>query len=435
MPHANQGRAFLALFLFLNLSLATAGCSGGAAPAQAAEAKSDRPRQQAPSVPDQDLGALVDGNNAFALDLYKILAQNDGNLFYSPYSISLALAMTYSGARTVTEQEMAQAMHFLLEQEQLHPAFNALDQDLATRGDGFPEDLEERVFQLNVANAIWGQQEFEFLQPFLELLAENYGAGLRLLDFEQDPETARLTINDWVSEQTQEKIQDLIPQGALNPMARLVLTNAIYFNAGWELPFEDALTEDAPFTLLDGTQINTPMMAQSEMMDYAEGEGYQAVRLPYVGRDVEMLVLLPDEGQFDAFEAGLDAEKLANILSNTHPMTVNLALPKFSYESEFNLNEALIAMGMPSAFGYDADFSGMTGEDDLFISDVLHKAFVDVDENGTEAAAATAVIMELKALMVEDEVEMRVDRPFLFAIRDVPTGTLLFVGRVLNPGS
>lgn len=435
MKQVNRIRAFLALILFLNLSLATTGCSGDAVPAQAAEAKSERPRQQAPGVPDQDLETLVEGNTAFALELYKILSQDQANLFYSPYSISLALAMTYSGARTITEQEMAQAMQFLLAQEQLHPAFNALDQDLATRGDGFPEELEDRTFQLNIANAIWGQKDFVFLSSFLDVLAENYGAGMRLLDFVNEPNDARLTINDWVSEQTQEKIQDLIPEGALNPMVRLVLTNAIYFNAGWALPFEKDFTEDAPFTLLDGTQITTPMMVQSEMFDYGEGDGFQAVRLPYVGGNVEMVVLLPDEGQFEAIESSLDSQMLEDILAGSRSMTVNLALPKFSYESELNLNEALIAMGMTSAFGDDADFSGMTGEDDLFISDVLHKAFVDVDESGTEAAAATAVIMALKGIGMGEEVEMRVDRPFIFTIRDVPTGSLLFVGRVLNPGS
>jgi len=402
-----------------------------AAPAESGQVKSDKERQQA-VVPDQETVELVSGNSAFAFDLYQELKESDGNLFYSPYSISLALAMTYAGARDVTEVEMGQAMHYTLPQTQLHPAFNALDTTLTAYG---PQEgsEEDDAFTLNIANAIWGQSGFEFLPAYLDLLAENYGAGLRTLDFASDPETATETINGWVSDQTEGKIEDLIPPGMLNSLVRLVLTNAIYFNGPWLSQFEEGATHDDSFTLLDGGTVTVPMMSQTETYFYSEGDGYQSVALPYQGAPVSMLLILPDEGRFEEIETAFSPGLLDEIDGNQGFQSVALTMPKFTFESEFNLSKTLGSMGMANAFSGEADFSGMTGAQDLFISDVVHKAFVAVDEEGTEAAAATAVIMMESAAIVDEPVEMKLDQPFLFLIRDDDTGTILFAGRVLNP--
>jgi serpin B len=391
---------------------------------------SDVPRNTSPSVNPDDMEALASGNQAFALNLYQaLLKEEDGNLFYSPYSISAALAMTYAGARNETEREMAEVLHFTMPQERLHPAFNLLDLNLSGRGADREE--EERGFQLNIANSLWGQRDYEFLPEFLDVLAENYGAGLRILDFEADAEKARQIINEWVSDQTEEKIKDLIKKGILDGATRLVLTNAIYFNAKWRLPFQESGTTDGSFYLLDGSQVKVPMMSQTASFRYVEGDGYQAVELPYIGDELAMVILLPSEGSFEDFERSLTAERLDEILEGLQNASVYLTMPKFEYESDFSLAEVLIEMGMPSAFGNAADFSGMDGTLNLVIEDVVHKAFVSVDEAGTEAAAATAVIMVEKAMM--DMVDMQIDRPFIFVIRDFQTDTILFLGRVVNP--
>lgn len=422
---------FLMSLLLLSLAAACARPSDRAAMAQALQ--SDKPRITAPDVPPEDLESLVRGNTAFALDLYHRLRETGGgNLFYSPYSISLALAMTYAGARGETEQAMARTLHFSLPQERLHPAFNALDLALASRGQG-AKGKDETGFRLHIANAIWGQQGYPFLREFLDILAQNYSAGLRVVDFAQDPEAARGRINDWVSQQTEGRIQDLVPPGAIDQLTRLVLTNAIYFNAAWAEPFDEKLTAEGPFYLLDGTEVRVPMMHQTTHLGYAEGAGYQAVEIPYDGRELAMVVIVPERGQFEAFEASLDGARLEEILRGLTYREVNLTLPRFRVESSFRLAQALAGMGMGVAFAPDrADFSGMDGRRDLFISDVLHKAFIAVDEAGTEAAAATAVVIRVTAIGLAP-VEVKVDRPFIFLIRDLQTGAVLFAGRVVNP--
>jgi serpin B len=396
-------------------------------------ARSAKQRETSPDVAGQDLAGLVDGNSAFAFDLYQILREERGNVFYSPYSISVALAMTYAGARGETERQMADALRFSLTQDHLHPAFNGLDLELARRGEG-AQGKDGEGFRLNVVNAIWGQAGYPFLPEFLDVLAENYGAGLKVLDFSSAPEESRVTINDWVSEQTEGRIEDLIPQGVIDAMTRLVLTNAIYFNAAWGQPFESSLTADGPFYLLGGGEVTVPMMKQTESFGYASGEGYQAVELPYDGHELSMVVLLPDAGEFDSFEDALDAGRVDAIVGDLSYRQVALTLPRFEVESDFGLADALAALGMPEAFTSGADFSGMTGGRDLFIAEVVHKAFVSVDEAGTEAAAATAVVMAKMALP-EEPVEVTVDRPFIFLIRDVQTGAILFVGRIVDPST
>jgi serpin B len=392
--------------------------------------KSDKQRITAPIASQADLAALVDGNNAFAFDAYQQI-KGDENVFFSPYSISLALAMTYAGARGDTAQQMANTLHYTLPQELLHPALNSLDIELSQRGQG-AKGKDEKGFRLNIVNAIWGQKGYAFLQEFLDTLAENYGAGIRTLDFINAPEPSRVTINDWVSDQTEGRIKDLIPPGAIDTMTRLVLTNAIYFNAAWQFPFEKDATADGTFHLLSGSEVTVPMMKQTKSFAYAEGDNYQAVELPYDGSELSMVILLPQPGQFTTFEKSLDAGKVDGIIASLASKRVVLTMPKYEFTSDFSLKKALSAMGMPVAFTENADFSGMDGKRDLFISDVIHKAFVSVDEVGTEAAAATAVVMTTTSLQL-NVVDVTIDRPFIFLIRDIQTGAILFLGHVTNP--
>jgi serpin B len=395
--------------------------------------KSEKQRNESPEVASSDISSLTDGNGVFAFNLYKLVSQEEGNLFYSPYSISAALAMTYAGARGDTEKQMADTLQFYLSQNQLHPAFNSLDQELASRGEG-AKGKDGEGFRLNIVNAIWGQKDYAFLVSFLDTLAENYGAGLRILDFVNETEPSRITINDWVSDETEGRIKDLIPQGAISQMTRLVLTNAIYFNAAWQYPFKEDATSPSVFYLVNGDEVTVPMMEQQESYSYTKGDNYQAVELPYDGRELSMVILLPDSGQFKAFEKSIGYQQVKDIIAELERREVRLKMPKFEFDSSFSLKKTLTEMGMPVAFSADADFSGMTGNKDLFISDVIHKAFVSVDEAGTEAAAATAVIMELTA-MPEEPIEVTLDRPFIFLIRDIETGAILFIGRVMNPGA
>jgi serpin B len=411
------------------LVLSTVSCSQTQAYGQ--EAKSDKDYDSSPNISDTALDTLVAGNSEFALELYRQLSANDdGNLFFSPYSLSVALAMTYAGAEGATKEEMAETLNFILEEEDLHAAFNKLAIELAKRGEG-DSSKDEEGFKLNITNAIWGQVEYAFLSEYLDTLAVNYDAGLRLLDFEADPEACRQTINVWVSQQTEGKIEDLIKEGIISEVTRLVLTNAIYFNAAWECPFDEDNTTDGTFYLEDGSTVTVSMMHQTEDFDYAEGDGYQAVELRYDGNELSMVIILPSEGNFEQFEQSLDAAKLEEIIDGLHTASVTLSMPKFEYESQFSVKEALEAMGMTEAFSMGADFSGMTGNDELYIKDVVHKAYVSVDEAGTEAAAASAVIMDLKAVM--ENAEVTLDHSFIYLIRDIETGTILFIGSLVNP--
>ena len=421
---------YLTLITIVLAILAGCVCPVGSKP-PGLSAQSNKARVESPDVPAADQAELIGGNNAFALDLYQHLKDKEGNLFYSPYSISLALAMTYAGARGETEQEMAGTLHFTLPQDQLHPAFNWLDLELASRGEG-AKGKDAEPFQLHITNATWGQNGYEFLPDYLDTLAINYGAGMQLVDFARDPDGSRVAINDWVSDQTEGRIKDLIPPGVIDSLTRLVLTNAIYFSGAWTEAFDEAQTSDGVFHLLNGSQVTVPMMTHTASYGYAEGDGYRAAELPYHGGELSLVIVLPNEGTFEAFEDSLDGDSADAIVNGLAYQEAALTLPKFEIASDFSLVDALATMGMPTAFSLGADFSGMDGTQELFIGEVLHKSFITVDEAGTEAAAATAVEMQLKGAPMEP-IEVTVDQPFIFFIRDIETGAVLFVGRVVNP--
>ncbi len=408
--------------------------------------RSNLPRINNPQVSAPDRASQARGNAAFAFDCYRRLAAKPGNVFYSPLSVSLALAMTWAGARTTTEEQMASALRFELPQERLHPFFNALDLELNSRGQG-SSGKDGGAFRLRVVNAIWGQEGFDFLSPFLDTLAQHYGAGMRLLDFGR-PQEAVDAINKWIAEQTEDRIPKLLSPDMLNEPVALVLTNAVYFNAAWEQQFKKADTQDGAFHPPNGQSVTVPMMRQTASFRTGAGalarcgsstrcgpgSGFRAIELPYDGQQLSMLIILPDVQPLDTLEANLTPDSLAFILDSLKPQQVSLQMPRWTFRSPvLSLSEPLTALGMQDAFvPYQADLSGMDGRRDLFISDVAHQAFVAVDENGTEAAAATAVIIGLTAAPVTP-IPFIVDQPFVYLIRDIPTGAILFVGRTVDP--
>ena len=365
---------------------------------------------------------LVLANTRFGFKLFEELVEQDAgkNVFISPSSIALALAMVYNGASGETQQAMADVLELQeMSLQEVNEANAALIANL--------ENPSKHV-DISIANSMWMREGTTFEPDFLKRNEDFYEAKIGSLDI-ADPGAPGI-INDWVSEETHGKIDRIIDN--IHPDAALTLLNAIYFQGSWTVKFDRGKTYRGTFTLLDGSTVSVPMMSQVENFEYAEGDGYQAVELPYRDSNVSMLFILPQAGRFEEIEGMFSAESVTAITKDLTPQQVRLFVPKFTFESEFNLSETLIQMGMPAAFG-NADFSGMTGNRDLFISDVLHKAFVAVDEEGTEAAAATAVIMKLGAPMIEGAILMKLDRPYLFLVRDNDTGTILFIGRVLNP--
>jgi serpin B len=400
-----------------------------------AVAQSDLARNTAPEVSRADAQALVDGNNAFAFDFYHQAQGNGSNLVYSPYSISLAAAMLYGGAGGETASQIANTFHFTLPPNQFHPALNALSLDLAQRPAQSKKVDSKNPMQLYIANALWGQRDYPFEKAYLDLLAVNYGAGVRLLDFATAPDSARQQINDWVGHETKDKIKDILPPGSIDPATRMVLANAIYFKAAWQDAFVKKLTHDAPFTLLDESQVQVPTMQTDGGIPVRVGlgDGYQALALPYKGDLAEMAIILPDQGKFESVESTLDAAKFATILDELKPGDLTLYMPKFEFTTDFDLAQVLSGMGMPLVFDRSkADLSGISKAERLYAQQALHKAYVLVNEEGTEAAAASVIVV-MPASLPPPQQELRIDRPFIFVIRDVPTGAILFVGRVLNP--
>jgi len=400
--------------------------------AEAAElVKSDAPRAEGDTAAMPGTASALD---LFAADLYAILArEEEGNLVLSPYSIMVALAMTRAGATGETLEQISAVLH-ADQAGDLDAGLNAIDQELAKRSGEY--DWVDKKVQLELVpvNQLWGQRDYPFHDAYLDTLAAQYGAGMRLVDYIKATEDARQAINGWVSDQTRERIPELIPQGVLNTDTRLVLTNAIYLNAPWMHRFNEQSTAAAPFTLLDGSTVEAQMMRLGEELRYAEGRGYEVVELPYVDGSLAMVVVVPDEGRFEEFEAAFSAGTLDEAIGMLQTAQVNLSFPKFEFRVPTGLKDPLIEMGMPVPFDPgQADFSGMSPDgQDLYIQDVLHEAFISVDEEGTEAAAATAVVVGVTSAP-ERTVTLDVDRPFMFFIRDNETGALLFMGRVLDP--
>ncbi len=392
--------------------------------------RSEKQRITSPDVPSEDQTSLVKGNSGFALDLYQQVRGKEGNLFYSPFSISMALAMTWAGAKNETETAMAGTLRFELPQAQLHPAFNWLDLELSSRGKG-AKAADGKAFRLNVVNALWGQVGYNFEQPFLDTLGVNYGAGMRIVDFQGDAQGSADVINGWVNTETEGKIKELVPATAISGATVLILTNAIYFNAAWKEPFKESATQNGPFTKTDGSQVTVPMMSGFQEAPYAEGDDYQALVMPYDGDEMSMVLVLP-KGDLEGFEASFDADKLSAIVGGATEHAVDVEMPKFKFDYELGLKKTLMEMGMKVAFTPgEADFAGINSKGKPFIEDVLHKAFIGVNEAGTEAAAATAVIVGDES--APEPAAISLDRPFLFFIRDNATGSLLFVGRVADP--
>lgn len=389
------------------------------------------PHESEPEVTGEDTTALAAGNRAFAFDLYRQLATPDENLFFSPFSVSLALAMTYPGAEGETEASMRDALHFALPEPTLHSAFNAAMLALQGRAGELAEDSSGTGFELRTVNQAFGQRDYPFLEQYLDVLARHYGSGLIAVDFAES-EATRASINGWVSEQTEDRVKNLLPPGALTSDTRLVLTNAIYFKANWLSQFDVDDTVDAAFEAPSGAR-TVAMMEQVLDADYVETESYQAVELPYLSPAVRMLFILPAAGTFQEFSGGIDDDVLSAIRSGLGQHEVTLQLPRFQFESENRLKAPLKSLGMSVPFTDGADFSAIAGGvEKLFIDEVYHKAFVAVDEEGTEAAAATAVVVSTES--AKPTAAITFDRPFLFCLYDEPTGQILFLGQLTDPG-
>ena len=383
---------------------------------------------RASAIDKADIDSIVAGNNSFAFDLYRQLAKNKGNIFFSPYSISSALAMTYAGARGETARQMAEVMHFNLAQEKLHPAFFELTSIFNAPG---------KDYQLSVANALWGQIDYEFLPDFVEITNKYYGAGFKEVDYVGAREQARQMINLWVAGKTNGRIKDILQSEDLTELTRLVLTNAIYFKGKWQIQFKPEATKTMPFQVSANERVDVPMMHQVAKFNYAENDQAQVLELPYAGGDLSMVILLPKPGyELAELESMLSPELVQSWLSDLSMEKVEVFLPRFKLEERFVLNRELQRLGMVDAFDeVRADFSGMTPGPQLYISTVIHKAFVEVNEEGTEAAAATAVVMNAKmsVSVMERPHLFLADHPFVFAIRDLRSGSILFMGRLSRP--
>lgn len=426
--------------LLVVLALIGAACSGAeSSPADSGDGTvagmlvaSDVERSD-PQAPESDVDLVGASQREFAADLYGRLSPT-GNLVFSPVSIYTALAMAYTGAASTTAAEMASMLGASLTFADFHAAMNVLDQALATRNREATEF--EGAIELSIANSLWGQEGMEYEPEFLDLLARDYGSGMRVVDFIEAAarEEARQAINAWVAGETNDRIDELLQDGVLDSMVRLVLVNAVYLNAAWQTPFDEAATSDQPFTLLDGSERSVPTMSQELTLPYATDSGWQAIRLPYAGNELGMLIVVPYAGEFEEVANRLADGLLDEVSESMSATTVRLNLPKFEIRSQIGLVPPLQSMGLEEATSDRADFSGMTGAKDLFISDVIHEAWISADEAGTEAAAATAVMMSLTAAPLEP-IALSIDRPFLFALEDIETGSVLFMGRVVDPGA
>lgn len=373
-----------------------------------------------------DTPAAAQANNAFALDLYGKLREGSGNVFFSPYSISTALAMTYAGAKGETAAQMEKALHFPANQK-IHGSLAQLQEQLNAAG-------KNKGMELNIANGLWAQQGHPFLPAFLSVARDRYQARVEQANFRTGAERARQEINRWVEDQTRNRIRDLLPAGSVDKMTRMVLANAIYFKGIWAKQFKTSATAKAPFYLAGNRQKTTPLMRHFDEVKYAENEELQAIELPYAGGDLAMLVLLPRERDGLAkVEQGLSAEKISALVSEMRTQRAEIFLPRFKVDAGVSLKPALMALGMRTPFDDNSDFSGMDGTRDLYISQVFHKAWCQVNEEGTEAAAATGVVVATRAAPIAQPPVFRADHPFVFVIRDTKSGAFLFMGRLADP--
>lgn len=433
-------RLILALGL-LTSAAALAGCAASSSDEPTPKydvVRSSLARDTNPILTPTELDTLTKSQADFSVDMLKaVVGAKDENVFLSPHSIATALAMTYAGAQGETAAEMKKALHFDLGDRQ-HAGFNHLGLALASRGNNQaanakrPTGTPIRPFALKVANSLWGQKNVTFEAPFLDTLAVSYGAGVNVVDF-GDAETSRLAINGWVEDNTEKRIKDLLPKGSISGDTQAVLVNTVYFNASWANAFTKEATTNADFTKLDGSKSSVVMMNGEADGSYKKAEGYEAITLPYFGDEVDMLTIVPDAGTFKTFESSLTGGKILDILAGLEPASVVVSFPKLKLESNMRLRQPLTALGMSRPFGGSAQFAGMTKEQDLFISEVFHNTFLAVDEEGTEAAGATGVVMAKSSAGVDPRIVMRVDRPFITAIVDKQTKTLLFLGRIVDP--
>jgi serpin B len=386
-----------------------------------------QPHERAPLTADQV--AAVAGHNAFAIDLFHELRANNfsQNLLVSPFSVSTALAMTYAGARNSTAAQMADVLHFDLPVDRLHAALGGLIADL---------NEPRRGYEMAIANRLFGQHDVPFRQPFLDVNSQSYGAPLEPTDFAADSDAARVHINEWVAEQTRSRIKDLLPPGSVSGLTRLVLTNAVYFDGQWKYQFDPELTHDEAFQVSPVEQLETPMMFQRAEFRYGSFDGFQMLEMPYSGDDLSMVIMLPNQVDGLAeLESQLSLENFNESVGSLQAREVDVHFPKFTFSDEVNLAYPLQGMGMTDAFDPSrADFDGIADREqyDLHITGVFHKTFIDVNEVGTEAAAATGVVIGITSVPPPPP-EFRADHPFLFALRDVHSGSLLFLGRLTKP--
>jgi len=385
-------------------------------------AKEDIPVLDDSGATASSVEATVEAYNDFAFDLYGRYSAGDGNILFSPYSISTALSMTYEGARGETAEEMEAVFGFLEDPSERLPSVAGIYNTLNEEG---------RDYALHTVNALWIQRDYPVQEDYVDAIIGYYGGDVNALDFVAEPDESRVTINEWVEERTNDRIKDLFPSGSIDADVRLVLTNAIYFKGDWLYEFDEEATGEEEFHVTPTTSVTVDMMSLRDDFNYAETDELQLLELPYTGEDVSMLILLPKEGRMGDVEAQLSAERLGEWVDVMEGTAVNVYLPRFTFETKYFMMEDLAEMGMPTAFTDAADFSGMTGNRELFIDKVIHQAFIEVNEEGTEAAAATGVSMRLSAAMPEEV--FRADRPFIFLIRDMDTGLILFMGRVTDP--
>jgi serpin B len=364
--------------------------------------------------------SVVEANTQFAFELYSEFSETEENIFFSPYSISVALAMTYEGARGQTAKEIQSVFHFPGNNTTRRSSFANIYNQL---------NKKDKEYILHTANALWAQKDYPFLAEYFDLIKKYYMGEVTNLDFINDPKNSRETINSWVEEQTNDKIKDLIPQGYINYLTRLVLTNAIYFKGNWLKQFDEEDTHEQDFQISNNKTVKVPMMSITDnVFNYTATNEFQILEIPYGGEEISMLILLPNDNNLDSIEDSINEKNLTEWRNNLYEKEIDIYIPKFKFETKYFLKDTLIDMGMPTAFSGGADFSGMDGTGGLFISSVIHQGFIEVNEEGTEATAATGVVMYLGITP-----SFRADHPFIFLIQDRISGNILFMGRVIDP--